>query len=104
MARQFDVVVNPDTEDARYRPYLVVLQSDLVSNLRSTVVAPLVARHEMIGARQLNPLVSVDGREYWIAIYELFAIEQRMLGQRIASVGDQRDAIIGAIDFLFTGF
>jgi toxin CcdB len=104
MPRQFDVVANPDAEDAAYRPYLVVLQSDLVSNLRSTVVAPLVPRSEMTGARQLNPLVSVEGSEYWIAIYELFAIEQRLLGRKIASVENQREAVIAAIDFLFTGF
>ena len=104
MARQFEVVANPDAEDAQHRPYLVILQSDLVSNLRSTIVAPLIARKEMLGARQLNPLVTVDGREYWIAVYELFAIEQRMLSPKVASVGDQRDAIVGAIDFLFTGF
>jgi toxin CcdB len=102
--RQFDVVANPDAEDAAHRPYLVVLQSDLVSGLRSTVVAPLIARSEITGARQLNPLVAVDSREYWIAIYELFAIEQRVLGPRIANVADQRDAIVAAIDFLFTGF
>jgi toxin CcdB len=104
MIRQFDVVANPDADDASHRPYLVVIQSDLVSGLRSTVVAPLIARQEMTGARQLNPLVSIDGREFWIAIYELFAIEQHMLGTKIANVGDQRDAIVGAIDFLFTGF
>ena len=104
MTRQFDVVANPDPDDAPHRPYLVVLQSDLVSGLRSAVVAPLVARSDMTGARQLNPLVAVDGREYWIATYELFAIEQRMLAPKIANVGDQRDAIIAALDFLFTGF
>lgn len=104
MARQFDVIANPDDEDARYRPYLVVLQSDLVANLRSTIVAPLVGRSEMVGARQLNPLVTVEGHEYWIAVYELFAIEQRMLGAKVGSVEDQRDALIAAIDFLFIGF
>ena len=104
MARQFDVVANPDADDAQHRPYLIVLQSDLVSDLRSTVVAPLIARSHMLGARQLNPVVSVDGQEYWVAIYELFAIEQRMLGKAVMSATEQRDAIIAAIDFLFTGF
>jgi toxin CcdB len=104
MARQFDVVANPDAEDAQYRPYLVILQSDLVSDLRSTVVAPLIARSRIVGARQLNPLVIVDGAEYWIAIYELFAIERHLLGAKVASVDDRRDPIIAAIDFLFVGF
>jgi hypothetical protein len=42
MSRQFDIVRNPDPEDVSRRPYLLILQSDLVSGLRSTVVAPLV--------------------------------------------------------------
>ena len=29
MARQFDVVVNPEPTEAAQRPFLVVLQSDL---------------------------------------------------------------------------
>jgi toxin CcdB len=104
MSRQFEVVANPDQEDAIYRPFLVVLQSDLVSGLRSTVVAPLVPRHEMVGARQLTPLVTVQGQEYWIAIYELFAVEQHMLGPRRGTLAEHRDAIIAALDLLFTGF
>lgn len=104
MARQFDVVANPDAEDAQHRPYLVVLQSDLVSDLRSTVVAPLIARGRIVGARQLNPLVVVNGAEYWVAVYELFAIERHLLGAKVASVDDQRDAIMAATDFLFVGF
>jgi hypothetical protein len=49
MTRQFDVVANPDPIEAEHRPYLVVLQSDLVSGLSSTVVAPLVPRDRMKG-------------------------------------------------------
>jgi hypothetical protein len=34
---------------------------------------------------------AVDGREYWLATHELFAV-------------DHRDAIIAALDFVFVGF
>jgi toxin CcdB len=103
MSRQFDVVPNPDASDASNRPFLVVLQSDLVSGLRSTVVAPLVAREQLAGARRMNPIFSVGGREYWLATHELFAVERRALKGRVASLADQRDAIIAAVDFVFTG-
>ncbi|MGD0025431.1 MAG: CcdB family protein [Xanthobacteraceae bacterium] len=103
MSRQFDVVANPDASDAPHRPYLVILQSDLVSGLRSTVVAPLVAREELAGAQRMNPIFSINGNEYWLATHELFAIEQRMLKERVASLADQRDAIMAALDFVFTG-
>ncbi len=103
MSRQFDVVPNPDASDAPTRPFLVVLQSDLVSGLRSTVVAPLVARDQLAGAQRMNPIFSIEGKEYWLATHELFAIEQRALKRSVASLADHRDAIIIALDFAFTG-
>jgi toxin CcdB len=103
MTRQFDVVANPDTEEAAYRPYLVILQSDLASGLSSTVVAPLVARAEMAGASRLNPVVPIDGREFWLATHELFAVDRRILRDKVTTLADQRDAIIAALDFVFTG-
>ena len=103
MIRQFDVIANPDPLDAHDRPFVVVLQSDLVSDLRSTVVAPLVPRESMRGAQRLNPLLKLDGSEYWLAIHELFAVERRILLRQAGNVSDQRDAIIAALDLLFTG-
>lgn len=104
MSRQFDIVANPDAADAARKPYLVVLQSDLISGLASTVVAPLVPKGNMIGAGRLNPILVVDGREFWLAAHELFAVDRRMLRQTVASVSEQRDAIMSAIDFVFIGF
>jgi toxin CcdB len=103
MSRQFDVVPNPDASDASNRPYLVILQSNLVSGLRSTVVAPLVVREQLAGAQRMNPIFSVDGKEYWLATHELFAIEQRVLRRSVANLADQHDAIMAALDFVFTG-
>jgi toxin CcdB len=104
MTRQFDVVANPDPIEAAERPYLLVLQSDLVSGLASTIVAPLVPRERMKGAQRLNPLLSVEGRDYWLATHELFAVDQRILHGRVTTVADSRDAIIAALDFVFLGF
>jgi toxin CcdB len=104
MSRQFDVVANPDAVEATHRPYLVVLQSDLASGLTSTVVAPLVPHDRMKGADRLNPVMTVEGRDYWLATHELFAVDQRILGGRIATLIERRDAIIAALDFIFIGF
>jgi toxin CcdB len=101
---QFDVVANPDAGESAYRPYLVVLQSDLVSGLSSTVVAPLVPRDQMKGASRMNPIVNVDGQEFWLATHELFAVDRRMLHKTVASLSQERDAIIMALDFVFTGY
>ena len=104
MIRQFDVLTNPDPSETAHRPYLVNLQSDLVSQLTSTVVAPLVPRAQMRGAQHLNPIVTVNGGEFWLATHELFATDRRILGgQPVANLANDRDAIIGALDFVFTG-
>jgi toxin CcdB len=104
MIRQFDVVANPDPLEAEQRPYLVNFQSDLVHELTSVVVAPLVPRANIVGARRLNPIVTVEGKEFWIATHELFAIDRRILNSKpLANLEHDRDAMIGALDLLFTG-
>jgi len=104
MIHQFDVFANPDADHAAHRPFLVALQSDLVSDLMSTIVAPLVKREDMAGAQRLNPLVTVAGQDFWLATHELFALDRRILRNKVASLADRRDHIIGALDMLFTGF
>ena len=104
MSRQFDVVANPDPIEAVQRPYLLVLQSDLASHLNSTIVAPLVPRDQMRGAHRLNPVLTVEGHDYWLATHELFAVDQRILHGRVATLAEHRDAVIAAIDFVFLGF
>jgi toxin CcdB len=104
MTRQLDIVRNPDPDDAAHRPYFIVLQSDLVSGLRSTVVAPLVVKSALSGAPRLNPIIAVEGQEYWLATHELFAVDRRALGRAVASLSDQHDKVMSAIDFLFIGY
>lgn len=104
MIRQFDVVANPEAAEAALRPFLIVLQSDLASSLNSTVVAPLIPRDRITGADRLNPLVSVGGQDFWLATHELFAMDRRMLKGKVGDLAERRDAIIAALDLLFTGF
>jgi toxin CcdB len=61
-------------------------------------------RAALARADRLNPIVKVEEREFWLAIHELFAIEQSLVGKPIANLDDQRNQIIGALDFLFTGY
>lgn len=104
MIRQFDVFANPNSDEVAYRPFLVVLQSDLISDLRATIVSPLVRRRDMTGAQRLNPLVTVGGEEFWLATHELFALDRRILRKKVASLAECRNQIIAALDMLFTGF
>lgn len=49
------------------------------------------------------PTVLVDGEEYVAVTQDLAGTHKSSLGSRVASVAEQRDAIVAALDFLISG-
>jgi toxin CcdB len=102
--RQFDVLRNPNPETASWAPYLLVLQNDLLRDLRTTVVAPLVRQaHFGRPAQVLNPVFEIRGEPLVLSTAELAGVSAPMLGETVASLAGRRTKIIAAIDLLFTG-
>ena len=99
---QFDVHRNPGKR--RY-PLLLDIQDDLLSALATRVVVPLTPLKQL-GARpitRLNPIATIDGRDYVLVFQELAAIPVAALGKSVASLRDRRTELVAAIDLLFTG-
>ena len=98
-----DVHVNPDDPHGQ-TPYLLNVQSELLSDLATRIVVPLV-RSDAFGrrARRLHPVFTIEGAEVVMATHLLAAIRRRGLGPRVASLLDQRDSIVAAIDVLWSG-
>ncbi len=102
---QFDVYENPNKETNQTVPFLLDLQADLLDNLVTRVVAPLVVAAMMGGAvRHLNPRFKVKDNEVFMSTAELAGVPISALGEKVDSLREQRDDIIAALDFLFTGF
>lgn len=79
-------------------------QADLLSGLNTRVVAPLVALAKAPPpARHLNPVFEVRGERFVLMTQLLSAVEVRELGACVGSLGDQGEAVLGALDFLMTG-
>lgn len=55
-------------------------------------------------ATHLNPSFTIRGAKVVMSTAELAGIPAEALGERVASLKSRRDDIIGALDFLFTGF
>lgn len=53
---------------------------------------------------ELNPIVNLEGVSYIVQVQDLAAIPRRKLGKAVASLATERDALLAALDFLFTGF
>jgi toxin CcdB len=102
---QFDVVPNPFPRSRERQPFLVALQSDLLTRHFDTlVVAPLEAASSSTFADRLNPRVEIDGNAFVLITQEIVTVRKSVLGKPRASVAAERDKIIRALDMLFTGF
>lgn len=100
-----DVFKNPNATSTGF-PYLLEVQAGLLGNMPTTVVIPLglpdVIDHAPV--LHLNPVTMVDGRRLLVMTQELAAIKRRRLKTPIANLSLQRDEILAALDFLFSGF
>ena len=97
---QFDIYRNPGTRTSRQAPYLVEIQGRFVDALTTCVVVPLVCKEYFIGATVLNPLISVNGVEYYLSPAEITSVLRSVLGKPVGSTLVYRSEIIAAIDRL----
>ena len=102
---QFDVYRNANPATRARIPYLLDVQSDLLDPLVTRVVVPLCRPELLKGqlAERLNPTFEVDGRRVAMLTPELAGISAKALGERIANLALSREAIIAALDLVFTG-
>ena len=100
---QCDVYQNAGDESGEI-PYLLDVQADLLSDLQTRVVVPLIQK-EAFGRRatRLHPQLTIEGRDVVMATHLVAAIRRQGLGTVVASVADHRDVIISAIDVLWSG-
>lgn len=86
-------------------PYLLDVQSDLLSRLDTRLVIPLM-RKEQIGKatiKNLNPIAQVNEENFVVMTQQMAAIPKITLGERIENANIDRTEILTAIDFLITG-
>ena len=83
---------------------VVVVQSDLLGDMATRVVIPLLPLSPSIRpAQRLNPIITVEGRPHILLTQQIDTVHARALGPALANAAAQRDAVIRAIDVLITG-
>jgi toxin CcdB len=97
---QFDFYKNPGSRTCKQAPYLVEIQGRFVESLSTCVVIPLVYKEYFIGATVLNPVISLNGDEYYLSTAEITAVPKAILGKPVGSIQAYRSEIIAAIDRL----
>jgi toxin CcdB len=85
--------------------YLLDIQSDLLRDLVSRVVVPLIPLEEFgQPLKKLNPVFSINGTAYVMATAEIAGTHVRNLGPLAGNLEAHRLDIKSAIDFLQDGF
>ncbi|MDX8381937.1 MAG: CcdB family protein [Ghiorsea sp.] len=101
---QFDVYANPNPDTNKHIPYLLDVQAELLDILATRVVIPLHTTASIPKPlRHLNPVLDINHEKYVLSTAELAGIPVAMLGQPITNISAQRQDIIEALDFTFTG-
>lgn len=104
MARH-DVYLNEHAQSRKRFPYFLVVQSDLLEGLATVVVVPLGKPGLVEGklAQTLTPQLDVNGESLVMYTPELAAVPATFLRKRVGNIDAQRDPILRALDFLFSG-
>jgi toxin CcdB len=101
---QFDVYRNIGP-GAKHIPYVLDVQSDLVSGVATRIVVPLV-RASMFNrsASRLHPRFEVDGVPVMMLTTELAGVLPVTFGGKVGSLADRWHEIRDALDFAFQGY
>ncbi|WP_294966157.1 CcdB family protein [Sulfurimonas sp.] len=99
---QFDVYENQNPRTNEEIPYLLDIQNNILKNLQTRVVVPLVLN--MKPANILNQQFEINDLTVTMSTAELAGISLEHLGSLVCSVESKRDEIISAVDFMITGF
>lgn len=99
MAR-FDVYKNPEASG-----YLLDVQANLLGNLNTRVVVPLLPQSAApAAAARLNPIVNVQGKNVVMVTQFMAAVPTTLLKTPLLNLEPSRNEITAALDFLFQGF
>jgi toxin CcdB len=102
--RQFDVCENPSARSRPVAPLVVVLQSHLLDEMPTVIIAPLLIDDGRSAYAEASVIVAWNGTSLVLSVPEMVAVEARSLSRTVGNLGAYEDAIRRALDRIFTGF
>lgn len=103
---QLTVYRNKNARTKGIFPFLVDVQSDLLDDLQTRVVIPLTKATALTKkpVDRLMPILKFENEPYVLMTPQLAGIGSKELGAATGSLAEHRGIILGAMDFLLTGF
>lgn len=102
---QFVVYENTNRATKKLYPYLLDVQSNLLNDLRTTIVIPLCPKSVATDAAitKLCPIFEIDDEKYIALTQQLAGIDRQSLGKEICDLSHYRSEIVSALDFIVSG-
>ena len=94
-------------EHAKTTPFLLDVQTDLLSGLDTRIVIPLrkASLYKKVQLPQdLMPIFSIKGSDFALETPKMAAVPCKILKKEIGSLKSQQHLVMTAIDRLFHGF
>ena len=102
----FTVFANPDRKTQKAIPFLLDIQSELLSPLETRVVVPLYLKSaaKVNPISRLTPVISFEGKSLVAMVPEMAGVSRRHLGAAAGRLPEVRREMLAALDLLVTGF
>ena len=103
--QQFDVYANTSKTTSRAYPFIVDIQSDIISGISTRIVVPLgrkadFKKEEM---RRPTPTITYEGEEFLFLVPQIASMPAKVLKNPIGSLSHLREELMAALDFAITG-
>jgi toxin CcdB len=102
---QFDVYANPSPRMRDQYPFVMDVQSDLLSALSTRLVIPLAVTavvSEQV-PRQLCPMFVINGQILMLLPFEAAPLDKRHLKNKVVSLADRQHDVVAAMDAVLSG-
>ena len=102
---QFTAYENPNKATKKTYPYLLDIQSNLLDDLRTTVVIPLCAASlaGKAAITKLCPILEIEGKSFIALTQQIAGIDRKSIGKEVCNLSQYRSEIIAALDFIVSG-
>ncbi|MEE2000772.1 CcdB family protein [Alkalimonas sp. MEB108] len=102
---QFFAYKNANPKTRQQYPYLLDIQSDLLSELKTTVVIPLSPAEiaAPMSLTRLNPSCTLDGKVFIVRTQDIAGIDRSQLRGQAYDLTAYRSEVMAAVDFILSG-
>ncbi len=102
--KQYDLYENTDEDTKDGYPYFFDVQTELLRDLDSRVVIPIVPVQEAKAyPKNLCPVVEIRNAKFALLTHQITTVPSSFLEYKEGTLSLNRDDIISGLDFLLTG-